>query len=887
MSAYVHHCFFCGWHRPAESSTMLSPSCEKCGGTLRSIPSDELDAVRAEEADQPFVAASRSKDITGLFAGMMVVPWLLPLVGVGMGDIVFLIPLILLVFATARARAAAVREPIWRQVWRLLAVCGALGAVASALAVADSLVAGSVGVLGFYVGAGASVALLGGTAVLLKCGSRRVGWERMVDAGLLGLIAVAISTVFIMVPGFRSGDAALTAVVIIDVAALLCAAFAAVARRATAKSPAEWWLAAGCLAAACGDAQVSAAAAGQIRSLPALTAVLWGTGAFCLASAADSGFAHVREAETGRETATGRWMLGRIVLPLAAVLSFPAIAGELWLTGHLRPWQTFLFAIFFVLALIVAFGRQAYLLADHRRAVVRERKLRREATRRNEELEALTGLAATMTQTLEEAPIMEQALGVLQTAARATSAALQVNTERGLELKAAAGQWTVEREWVDTLSQPEDLEINQRGAREILRVPLAARGKAIGIVTLVRPADQPFDRAGVNLLRLLVDQMGVAVQNARDYREKLEQAIRDPLTGLYNRRFFTESLEKEVQRSERYGSEASVVIFDIDDFKSINDTFGHATGDDVLRKLAEIADAIIRPSDSFARIGGEEFALLLPETPQLEALLVADRLRTALSRQHVLPDRRVTMSGGVASCPGDAMTRNELQKNADAALYWAKRNGKDMCAVASEVTATEAEVGTDGMLAHLYALVAMIDAQHLHTRDHSENVASYAVVLGQALGLEPAGIVRLRRAALLHDIGKVGVSGAILNKPDKLTDAEYTEIKTHPIIGGLMLSHAGLAEEAGWVRHHHERIDGGGYPDRLTGDQIPLEARILFVADSFEAMTSDRPYSAGMEVCDAVAELRRCSGTQFDPDVVDEIDRLVSEDRMTVLALRA
>ena len=250
MSAYVHHCFFCGWHRPAESSTMLSPSCEKCGGTLRSIPSDELDAVRAEEADQPFVAASRSKDVTGVFAAMMVVPWLLPLVGVGMGDIVFLVPFVLLVFATARCRAAAVSEPIWAQVWNLFAAAAALAAAASVLAVAASLIDGSVGTAAFYVGAAASVLLLAGTAVLLRCGSRRVGWERMVDAGLLGLIVVAVSTAFIVVPGFENGDPTLTAVVLIDVAALLCAAFAAVARHSTWRSPSEWWIAACCLVAA-------------------------------------------------------------------------------------------------------------------------------------------------------------------------------------------------------------------------------------------------------------------------------------------------------------------------------------------------------------------------------------------------------------------------------------------------------------------------------------------------------------------------------------------------------------------------------------------------------------------------------------------------------------
>jgi diguanylate cyclase (GGDEF)-like protein/putative nucleotidyltransferase with HDIG domain len=406
-------------------------------------------------------------------------------------------------------------------------------------------------------------------------------------------------------------------------------------------------------------------------------------------------------------------------------------------------------------------------------------------------------------------------------------------------------------------------------------------------VTLLRGGGDPFDSGQLDLLALLVDQLAVALQNARDYREKLEQAIRDPLTGLYNRRYFFEALEKEVQRSERYGSDASLALFDVDDFKRINDTCGHAVGDEVLREIGRIVEGLIRPTDSFARIGGEEFALLMPETKQLDALLIAERLRTAICRHRIIPDRRVTLSGGVASCPQDASRREELERRADAALYWAKRHGKDMCAVASEVVVDEADGDREGAIAHLYALVATIDDSRLHTRHHSENVAAYAVALGQSLGLDRDCCVNLRRAALLHDIGKVAVGEGILTKPAALSEAEYDEIKLHPMVGATMLLHAGLTEEASWVRHHHERVDGTGYPDRLARDEIPLEARIIFVADSFEAMTSDRPYRPGMEVEEAVAELRRCSGTQFEPEIVEALAHLVEQGELTVLAMRA
>jgi putative nucleotidyltransferase with HDIG domain len=181
----------------------------------------------------------------------------------------------------------------------------------------------------------------------------------------------------------------------------------------------------------------------------------------------------------------------------------------------------------------------------------------------------------------------------------------------------------------------------------------------------------------------------------------------------------------------------------------------------------------------------------------------------------------------------------------------------------------------------------MMDEACLQTRNHSENVASYAVALGQELGLDGDRIFRLRRAAMLHDIGKVAIDGAILDKPAALTDEEYAVVQTHSDLGGQILGRAGLDDEAAWVRAHHERFDGRGYPDGLAGEDIPLHARIIFVADSFEAMTSDRPYRLGMGVAQALDEVRACSSTQFDPTVVAALERLIREDRLAVMALRA
>jgi diguanylate cyclase (GGDEF)-like protein/putative nucleotidyltransferase with HDIG domain len=507
--------------------------------------------------------------------------------------------------------------------------------------------------------------------------------------------------------------------------------------------------------------------------------------------------------------------------------------------------------------------------------------------RRNKELEALTTLAATLTETLEEEPVVERGLAALRLASRASSIALHVLGDDGLTLRAAAGDWGTDSHWVTRDSsldwRPGVLTV---GGRQIVRLSVSARGNDIGLVTLVRRDDDPVTASEMGLLRLLVDQVAIAVQNARDYRDRLEQAIRDPLTGLLNRRFVYEAFAGEVERCERYGTTGSIVLLDVDDFKQVNDTLGHTAGDGVLCEIGRIAAQTIRGADIFARVGGEEFALLLPETSQLEALIVAERLRRAVASAAILADRTVTISAGIATWPEDGTQLEELEGKADRALYWAKRNGKNLCAVATEVVVSEGADSRDEMLAHLHALVATIDAQHLNTRDHSQNVAAYAAAIGERIGLTRERIVLLRRAALFHDIGKVAVRGEVLNKASALTDAEFEEIKVHTVVGGAMLKHSGFELEADWVRHHHERLDGRGYPDGLAGDDIPLEARIIFVADAFEAMTSDRPYHDGIPVRDAVQELRRCTGSQFEPRIVDALVELLELGELPVLALR-
>jgi putative nucleotidyltransferase with HDIG domain len=245
-------------------------------------------------------------------------------------------------------------------------------------------------------------------------------------------------------------------------------------------------------------------------------------------------------------------------------------------------------------------------------------------------------------------------------------------------------------------------------------------------------------------------------------------------------------------------------------------------------------------------------------------------VRAALARRELMPGLRVRVSAGISSCPSDASSVSTLEKRADQALYWAKRNGKNLCALATEVVVTDDGGAEQHGVASLYALVAMIDGR-LSSPEHSENVAAYATAIGKALDLDKDRLVKLRRAALLHDIGKLTVGEDVLRKTGPLTANEFAQIWRHPVVGAMILRHAGLEDEARWVRHHHERVDGEGYPDGLRGEEVPLEARILFVADAFEGMVTERPHRPARAPEEALAELRANAGTQFDRDVVEAL----------------
>src|SRR3954468_19542043 len=368
----------------------------------------------------------------------------------------------------------------------------------------------------------------------------------------------------------------------------------------------------------------------------------------------------------------------------------------------------------------------------------------------------------------------------------------------------------------------------------------------------------------------------VAVLRERVNRliERLADAARtDARTGLLNRRGFQELMEVETERALRSSRPLSIVVGDLDHFKHLNDRFGHAAGDLALRRFGEIASSASRRIDAGARIGGEEFALLLPDTEQHAAYLLAERLRRAVKEPGVdgeLP----SVSFGVASFPSHAADAEALMHAADQALYAAKALGRDRSVIYNpEVLASVLGGNLDPVAGNEHLSAVLVLAETLDLRDsgtasHSQTVGRLAALIAKALGFEDARVERIRPAGILHDIGKIGIPDWIRHKPGKLDEEEWAEVKKHPEMGARIAASAKLDDISEWILYHHERVDGSGYPARLPGEKIPVEAKILAVADAYEAMTAERVYKSAMPAAAAERELHDQSGTQFDADVV-------------------
>jgi diguanylate cyclase (GGDEF)-like protein/putative nucleotidyltransferase with HDIG domain len=358
----------------------------------------------------------------------------------------------------------------------------------------------------------------------------------------------------------------------------------------------------------------------------------------------------------------------------------------------------------------------------------------------------------------------------------------------------------------------------------------------------------------------------------------------DSLTGLLNRRALEEMLDMELERATRAGRPLSVIVGDLESFSAVNERQGHAAGDLALQLVANDLLKWKRRIDRAARIGGEEFALLLPETDERGAFIVAERLRRATHRTFADAAVPLTISFGVATSPmhgGDAVS---LLRAADRAMAAAKELGSDRTVIYSdEVARTLAQSGTQGdgqlQLTTVIALAEALDIRDTGTGQHSHTVGRYAELMARELGLDEEHVERVRIAGVLHDIGKIGISDVVLSKPGPLDADEWKEMYTHPEIAARLLSRPEFDDLRAWILAHHERPDGAGYPYGLSGDDIPLEARIVAVADAYEAMTADRVYRPSLGAETARTELKAASGSQFDAQVVNAFVRALDAGR--------
>ena len=427
------------------------------------------------------------------------------------------------------------------------------------------------------------------------------------------------------------------------------------------------------------------------------------------------------------------------------------------------------------------------------------------------------------------------------------------------------------------------------GYRGGVAAPVAVGAVQWGAVAAMTVREGGLPLGAEDRLSRFAELVGLTVANA-DARARLaSQAATDPLTGLANHRSFHERLEQEVGRARAEDGELALVVFDLDRFKDVNDAFGHQIGDEVLAEAGRRLAGEARFGELVARVGGEEFAWILPGSDGINAWRAAERARRAVAEAPFAGGvGYVTASAGVADLT-QAADAGSLLRLADGALYWAKAHGRNVTLryspeVVQELSVTErAErlARSQGVTA-LRALARAVDAKDPSTARHAERVAAVAVRLGAQLGWSQDHLILLEEAALLHDVGKIGVPDSLLLKPERLTPDERREVEMHARLGAEIVSDVLRPEQVTWVRSHHERWDGLGYPDRLAGSEIPDGARILAVADAWDAMTSVRVYGVPRTPSAALAEVRSCSGSQFDPQVAQALQVLQADGRLTV-----
>ena len=407
------------------------------------------------------------------------------------------------------------------------------------------------------------------------------------------------------------------------------------------------------------------------------------------------------------------------------------------------------------------------------------------------------------------------------------------------------------------------------------------------------PASSTFNRELTLYKAKLTREIIVAhLTNALRYQQARLTSLRDALTGVGSRKLLEDTLETEYDRAKRYKRPFAVAIIDLDHFKIINDTLGHAAGDEAIKKMAQCMQAEKRSPDVLARYGGDEFVILMPETQAGDATILLERIRAKVQQIRLDQDIALTISCGIAeSLPDRDKSASEVMRRADLALYEAKNAGRNCVRLWNEGMARLldtndikidkikrlqrriiglSEKAEKMFMESIWGLVQALEAKDPYAKRHTEDVIHYTTEIARTMEIGPKHVDLIRRAAMIHDIGRIGIPDVILDKPDTLTAHERKIVEQHPVIAVRILEKMSFLErEIAIVRHHHEKWNGQGYPDGLAHNAIPLGARIIAVADTFDALTASRSYHNSRSVTEALTILKDSAGYELDPDVVE------------------